>query len=420
MGPGGIAVLPAAPTRARSRGMSYEYRQDSDFFYLTGFGEPEAVAVLIPQRPRGEFILFCRERDRERELWDGARAGPAGAVADYAADDAFPIEDIEEILPGLLERGERVYYSMGAFPEFDRRLLGWMGQPHPKRRGASCAPDELVALDPLLHEMRLFKSRSEIDLMQRSARLAAAAHRRAMTVCEPGMREYELEAEFRHEFTRHGAQCSYPPIVAAGANACILHYTDNRAVLRDGDLVLIDAGCEYRMYASDVTRTFPVNGRFSEPQRALYDIVYAANAAAVEKVRPGNHWNDPHDAAVREITRGLRDLGILKGRLADLLKADACRSYFMHKTGHWLGMDVHDVGDYKVAQQWRMLEPGMVMTVEPGIYISPHADGVAPRWKGIGIRLEDDVHLSRTGPRVLTAELPSSAEEIEAFMDRVH
>jgi len=419
MGPGGIAVLPAAPERLRSRNMTYAYRQDSDFFYITGFREPEAVAVLIPGRRQGEFLMFCRERDKARELWDGVRAGPEEVVAEYAADDAFPMDDIEEILPGLLEQSERVYYSMGVFTEFDQRLLGWMNQLH-LRRQSGHAPDELIALDHLLHEMRLFKSRREVGVMKRAARIAAAGHRRAMTVCRPGMKEYELEAEFRHEFARHGAECSYAPIVAAGANACILHYTDNNDVLSDGDLILIDAGCEYELYASDVTRTFPINGRFSAPQRALYDIVYRANAAAVEKVQPGNHWNDPHDAAVKEITRGLRDLGILKGRLPSLIKSEAYRPYFMHKTGHWLGIDVHDVGDYRVAEQPRLLEPGMVMTVEPGIYIPPNVRGIPKRWKGIGIRLEDDVHLSRTGPEVLSDQLPSSAEEIEAFMERTH
>jgi len=419
IGPGGIAVLPAAPERIRSRRMHYDYRQDSDFFYVTGFEEASAVAVLMPGRQQGEFLMFCRERDDEGELWDGPRAGPEGAVKNYAADDAFPIDDIDEILPGLLEQSERVYYSIGVFGEFDQRLLGWMNVLH-SRRQSGRAPEELVALDHLLHEMRLFKSRRDVAAMKRSARIAVAAHRRAMSVCEPGMMEYELEAEFRHEFTSHGTGCSYSPIVAGGANACVLHYRANNAVLNDGDLVLIDAGCEYELYASDVTRTFPVNGQFTEPQRALYEVVYAANQAAIEKVQPGNHWNDPHDAAVREITRGLRDVGILKGPLPSLLKAGACRPYFMHKTGHWLGMDVHDVGDYKVAGQWRFLEPGMVMTIEPGIYIAPDAKGVAKRWRGIGIRIEDDVHLTKKGPQVLTAGLPATVEDIEQLMEQGH
>ncbi len=415
IGSGGIAVLPAAPERTRSRDTLYSYRPDSDFFYVTGFEEPEAVAVLIPGRPRGEFIVFCRERNRDKELWDGPREGPEGLVAEYGADDAFPISDIDEILPGLLERSERVYYSMGVSSEFDYRLLGWMHALHAKRQ-SSHAPDELVDMDHLLHEMRLFKSRREVSVMKRSARIAVEAHRRALRACTPGMYEYELEAEFRYEFARHGAECSYEPIVASGHNACVLHYHANKSVLNDGDLVLIDAGCEVEYYASDVTRTFPVNGEFSAPQRDLYEIVYAANLAATEKARPGNHWNDPHDAAVKEITRGLRDLGILSGRLPSLLKTGAYRPFFMHKTGHWIGMDVHDVGDYKVAEQWRLLEPGMVTTIEPGIYIAPNAKGVSKRWRGIGIRLEDDVHVSKDGPVVLTAGLPLQADEIEQLM----
>ncbi len=415
IGSGGIAVLPAAPERTRSRDTLYSYRPDSDFFYITGFEEPEAVAVLIPGRPHGEFLVFCRERDREKEMWDGPRAGPEGLVDRYGADDAFPIDDIEEILPGLLERSERVYYSMRMFGEFDQRLLGWMHALHARRQRGH-APDELVDLGHLLHEMRLFKSRREVSVMKRSARIAVEAHRQAIRACRPGMYEYELEAEYRYAFARHGAQCSYEPIVAAGSNACVLHYHANDSVLNDGDLVLIDAGCELECYASDVTRTFPVNGEFSKPQRDLYEIVYAANQAATDKLRPGNHWNDPHDAAVKVVTRGLRDLGILRGRLPALIKTGAYRPYFVHKTGHWLGMDVHDVGDYKVAEQWRLLEPGMVTTIEPGVYIAPDAKGVAKRWRGIGIRLEDDVHLSKDGPQVLTEDLPLLADEIEQLM----
>ncbi|HSG63699.1 MAG TPA: aminopeptidase P N-terminal domain-containing protein, partial [Gammaproteobacteria bacterium] len=369
IGRDGVAVLPAAPERTRSRDTLYSYRPDSDFFYVTGFEEPEAVAVLVPGREQGQFILFCRERDPVRELWDGRRAGPEGAVADYGADDAFPIGDIEDILPGLLERSERVYYSMGVSAEFDQRLLGWMQTLHARRQRGH-APNELIDLGHILHEMRLFKSRRELSAMRRAARIAVGAHERAMRLCRPGLYEYQLEAEFLHEFARHGARCSYDPIVASGANACVLHYRDNRALLEDGDLVLIDAGCESELYASDITRTFPINGRFSEPQREIYEIVHAANVAAVSQARPGNHWNDPHDAAVKVITRGLRDLGILKGRLPSLIKDEAHRPFFMHKTGHWLGMDVHDVGDYKVGDEWRFLEPGMVMTVEPGIYIT--------------------------------------------------
>ena len=414
IGANGIAVLAAAPERVRSRDTLFMYRPDSDFYYLTGFPEPEAVAVLIPGRPQGEFLIFCRERNPERELWDGPRAGPEGAVANFGADDAFPITDLDDILPGLLERSDRVYYSLGAH-EFDQRLLTFIQALNSKRQ-SSHAPSELVALDHVLHEMRLFKSRAEASAMRRSAKVAVAAHARAMRAARPGMIEYELEAEFLHEFRRHGADCSYPPIVAAGANACVLHYRANDAELRDGDLVLIDAGCELDLYASDVTRTFPVNGRFSKPQRELYDVVLAANRAATKAAKAGNHWNEPHDAAVAEVTRGLKDLGLLQGRVHHLIKTQAYKQFFMHRTGHWLGLDVHDVGDYKVADQWRLLEPGMVMTIEPGIYVAASNKDVAKRWRGIGIRIEDDVHVTRDGPDVLTAGLPASVEEIEALM----
>jgi Xaa-Pro aminopeptidase len=417
IGPHGIAVIVASPERVRSRDTLFDYRPDSDFYYLTDFEEPEAIAVLAPGRPQGEFLLFCRERNPERELWDGPRAGPEGAVAEYGADDAFPITDVDDIQPGLIEPRDRVYYSIGASAEdFDQRLLGWIRRLNTRRQSGH-APSEIVSLGHVLHEMRLFKSRAEASVMRKAARIAVEAHARAMQACRPGMREFELEAEFLHEFRRHGAQCSYPPIVAAGANSCVLHYRANDAELVDGQLVLIDAGCEYEMYASDVTRTFPVNGRFSAPQRELYDVVLAANEAATAAAQPGNHWNDPHDAAVRVITKGLRKLGLLHGRPQALVKSQAYRQFFMHRTGHWLGIDVHDVGDYKVADQWRLLEPGMVMTIEPGIYVAPETKSVDKRWRGIGIRIEDDVLVTADGPEVLTRDLPTTAADIERHMN---
>jgi len=415
IGPGGIAVLPTAAEKVRSRDTLFDYRPDSDFFYLTGFAEPESVAVLIPGRAQGEFLVFCRDHDSERELWDGKRLGPEGAVEALDCNDAFPVADLDEILPGLLEQSERVYYSMGISPEFDRRLLSWINNLNARRQSGH-APSEIVALDHLLHEMRLFKSRAETALMSKAAKIAVAAHRRAMQVCQPGMLEYELEAEFLHEFHRQGARCSYLPIIAAGGNACILHYRPNGTVLEDGELVLIDAGCEYEMYASDITRTFPVNGRFSEPQRELYEIVLEANQVATAMAIPGNHWDDPHGAAVKVVTRGLRSLGLLSGRLPSLIKDGAYKKYFMHRTGHWLGIDVHDVGDYKVDEQWRLLEPGMSMTIEPGIYVAANARGRAKRWRATGIRIEDDVVVTRKEPRVLTKGLPTTVDEIESLM----
>ncbi len=416
IGKGGIAILPAAPTRVRNRDVEYAYRQDSDFYYLTGFPEPEAVAVLMPGRPHGEYVLFCRDRDPERETWDGRRAGPEGAVRDHGADDAFPVADIDDILPGMLEHSERVYYTMGLNAEFDQRLLGWVNQLRAAAKTGVNTPTEFVALDHLLHDMRLFKSRSEIAAMRKAAQIAAAAHVRAMRACRPGMMEYEVEAEFLHEFRRHDATTSYHPIVGGGANGCILHYVENRDRLKEGELLLIDAGCEYDYYASDITRTFPVAGRFSAEQRALYEVVLEAQLAAIGKVRPGNHWDDPHDAAVRVLTRGLVRLGLLKGRVPTLIKNGDYRRFYMHRTGHWLGMDVHDVGDYKVGDEWRILEPGMVLTVEPGLYIPPGTRGVAKKWWGIGIRIEDDVLVTAEGAEVLSADAPKDPDEIERLM----
>jgi Xaa-Pro aminopeptidase len=417
VGDGGIAVLPSAPVRLRSRDVEHRYRQDSDFYYLTGFPEPHAVAVLAPGRDSGEFILFCRDRDREKERWDGSRAGPDGAVAGYGADDAFPIDDIDDILPGMLEARSRVYYTMGIYPDFDRRVTEWIKSLRSRGAAGIHAPQEFVALDHLLHDMRLYKSRTEVSAMRRAAKIAVSAHTRAIGGVRPGMFEYEVEAEYLHEFRRHDAIMSYNPIVGGGANSCTLHYVDNNAELKGGDLLLIDAGCEYDYYASDVTRTVPVNGRFSPEQRAIYEIVLEAQGAAIGKTREGNHWNEPHDEAVRVITRGLRKLGLLEGSVPKLIKSGAYRQFFMHRTGHWLGMDVHDVGDYKVGDEWRLLEAGMVTTVEPGIYIAGK-NKVPARWRNIGIRIEDDVAVTRDGPDVLTRGLASDPDEIEALMVR--
>jgi len=416
MGKGAIAILPAAPVRTRNNDVEYFYRPDSDFYYLTGFAEPEAVAALIPGRPQGEFVLFVRDRDPAREAWDGARAGPDGAVRRFGADDAFPVSDIDEILPGLLERCARVYYTMGAHPEFDKRVIGWVNRLRSQAKQGTHTPHEFVALDHPLHEMRLFKSRGELASMRKAAQIACAAHRRAAAAARPGRMEYEVMAEILHEFHRRRADISYHPIVGSGPNACVLHYRENDRQMRDGELLLIDAGCEYQYYASDITRTLPVGGRYRPRQRAVYEIVLEANCAATERVRAGNHWNDPHDAAVKVITRGLVKLGLLKGSVPQLVKDGAYRRFFMHRTGHWLGMDVHDVGEYKIGEQWRMLEPGMVTTIEPGIYIAPGSKGVRKEWWGIGVRIEDDVVVTSGKPEVLTEAMPRDADEIERLM----
>lgn len=415
MGTGGIAILPAAPVRTRTRDVEYRFRQDSDFYYLTGFDEPSAVAVLAPGRDNGEYLMFCRERDPERERWDGRRLGPDGTVEHRGADDAFPIDDIDDILPGIIESCERVYYTMGLYPDFDSRIADWINSLRSKMNRGVHTPQEFVALDHLLHDMRLYKSRAEISAMRKSAKVAVSAHKRAMKATRPGMYEYEIEAEFIHEFRKHDARYSYSPIVGGGVNACTLHYVDNSALLEDGDLLLIDAGCELDYYASDITRTFPVNGRFTPEQRAVYEIVLEAQLAAIDKTRDGNHWNDPHDAAVKVITRGLKKLGLLDGTLPKLIRDEAYREFYMHRTGHWIGMDVHDVGDYKVGDEWRLLEAGMVTTVEPGIYIGGGRK-IPKRWRNIGIRIEDDVAVTRNGPDVLTKGLVKDPDDIESLM----
>mgnify|MGYP002639291454 FL=1 len=416
IGKDNIAIVSSSREQTRNRDVDYPFRQDSDFLYLTGFNEPDAVLVLVPGRKHGEYILFCRENDPLQETWHGRRAGQQGAIETYAADDSFPISDMDDILPGLLEGRQKVFQIMGRYPEFDQKLMGWVNQIKQQSRSGAHVPYEFVSLDHLLHDMRLYKSRAEIALMKKAAKISVTAHKRAMQQCQPGKFEYSIEAEYNYEFSLHNAQHAYPPIVGSGDNGCILHYTENTDQLKDGDLLLIDAGCEVQGYASDITRTFPVNGQYSPAQRDIYQIVLQAQSAAINKVKPGNHWNDPHNAAVRVITKGLLDLKILKGTLSKLIKEEAYKRFYMHRTGHWLGLDVHDVGDYKVGDQWRLLEPGMVLTVEPGIYIPANSKGVHRKWWDIGIRIEDDILVTKDGHEVLSAGLPSTIDEIEALM----
>ena len=416
IGDDAICIVPAATERLRNNDSHYPYRQDSDFQYLTGFPEPEAVLALIPGREHGETILFCRERDREREAWDGARAGAEGAVQEFAMDDAFPIGDIDDILPGMIEGRSRVYYHFGRDAEFDVKLIGWVNRVRGQIRQGARAPHEFVALGHILHDLRLYKTRDELRVMRKAAKIAAEAHVRAMRTTQPGMNEHEIEAELLHTFRRRGAVASYEPIVGGGVNGCVLHYRANNAPLRDGDLLLVDAGAEVECYASDITRTYPVNGRYSPAQRALYDIVLAAQRAAIVEVRSGRPFIAYHDAAVRVITAGLIKLGLLKGSVDKNIHEQTYRRFYMHKTGHWLGLDVHDVGDYRIDGEYRELEPGMVVTVEPGIYIAADAKNVAVQWRGIGIRIEDDVVVTRGEPEIITAAVPSDPDEIEALM----
>ena len=411
-----IAILPAAPERIRNNDAHYPYRQDSDFHYLTGLDEPHAVLALVPGRKAGEVILFCRERDTERERWDGPRLGPERAVDQLALDDAFPIDDIDDILPGMIEGRERVYYHFGREIEFDQKLIGWVNRVRAQMRQGARPPHEFVALSHILHDLRLFKSRSELRVMAKSAQIAADAHLRAMRATRPGSSEALIAAELIHAFHTNHAVPSYEPIVGGGANACVLHYRANNAPLRDGDLLLVDAGAEFQCYASDITRTWPVNGRYSAPQRALYELVLEAQYRAIDEARPGQPFTAMHDAAVRTLTRGLIRLGLLEGSLDTNLKTGAYKRFYMHKTGHWLGLDVHDVGDYRVDDEPRVLEPGMVVTVEPGLYIAPDETGIDAKWKGIGIRIEDDVVIAATGPDVLSHGVPKEPDAIEAIL----
>ncbi|KIQ25965.1 aminopeptidase P N-terminal domain-containing protein [Xanthomonas campestris] len=411
-----ILILPAAPERVRSHDTHYPYRQDSDFWYLSGFPEPEAVLVLVPGRKHGETILFCRERDAEREAWDGPRAGQEGAVAQYGMDDAYPIDDVDEILPGLLEGRSRVYYHFGRDVDFDLKLIGWLKRVREQVRHGAQPPHEFLELGHLLHEQRLFKSRDEIALMQQAADISVRAHRAAMRLARPGVHEYQLQAEIEREFRAADAWPAYGSIVGTGSNACVLHYRANNARSRDGELVLVDAGAEYRGYAADITRTFPVNGRFSAAQRALHDLVGAAQAAALAQAQPGIAYEAGHLAAVQTLTEGLLRMGLLKGTLERNLAEGHYKRFYRHKTGHWLGLDVHDVGEYRLAGESRLLEPGMVFTIEPGLYVSADDTSVDAKWRGIGIRTEDNVLITADGHRVLTDALARSADEIEAEM----
>ncbi len=417
VGKDNIALIASASHHTRNRDVEFPFRQDSDFYYLTGFSEAHSLAVFIPGREQGEYILFCQEFDEKKALWEGAYAGLEGATAHYDADDSFPIDDMGDILPGMLENKHKVFYPMGKDGDLDHQILEWINHLKKQSRNGVNAPGELVSLEHILHEMRLFKSTAELKLMRRAAEVSCQAHTRAMQNCTPGMYEYQMESEIVHEFMQQGLRAvAYPSIVAGGKNACVLHYVENKDKLKKGDLLLIDAGVECDHYASDITRTFPISGKFSVAQKKLYQLVLDAQYAALEQIKPGNPWNKAHDASVEVITKGLVELGLLKGRISKLIKDEKYKQFYMHRIGHWLGMDVHDVGDYKLNDEWRLLEPGMVLTVEPGIYIPKNCTKVDAKWRGIGIRIEDDVLVTQQGHEVLTQSLVKEIDEIENLM----
>lgn len=415
----GIAIVPTAPERIRNRDAHYPYRYDSYFYYLTGFREPEAVLVLAGGTTP-QSILFCREKNVEREIWDGHRHGPAAAREIFALDAAHAIDELDARMPDLLADRPAVHVHLGADAAWDTRVLGWINAVRGRARSGVAAPQDISDVHVLLDDMRLCKDEHELALMRRAGEISGNAHRLAMQAARPGTTEYEIEAVLQHEFRRCGAQApAYTPIVAGGANACVLHYVENSAPLADGDLLLIDAGCELDGYASDITRTFPVNGRYSGPQRAVYELVLAAQAAAIAAVRPGAHWNDPHDSAVRVLAQGFIDLGLLQGTLDAVLEQESYRQFYMHRTGHWLGLDVHDAGEYKVGGAWRELRPGMVLTVEPGCYVRP-GPGVPETFAHIGVRIEDDALVTADGCEILSRSAPKSVSDIEALMRDRH
>ncbi|OTG75383.1 Xaa-Pro aminopeptidase [Acinetobacter sp. ANC 4169] len=419
MGPHSIAIIATSPVAMRNRDADYKFRADSSFFYLTGFAEPEAVAVIETFESIDEgytYSLFCRERDREMEIWHGYRAGVDGAVDDYEADEAYAIDLLdEEIIEKLFDK-QKLFYRIGQQADFDARVAKWLTQANGESRKGTSAPAHVIQLDRILDEMRLHKSEKEIKLMQLASNISAEAHTRAMQTVKPGMMEYALEAELNYVFGKNGCLPSYNSIVGGGKNGCILHYVENDQELKDGDLVLIDAACEYQLYASDITRTFPVNGKFSPEQRALYNVVLDSQIAAIDAVRIGNSYKEPHNVAVRILVQGLLDLGIMQGDLEEIIEKETFRQFYMHGTGHWLGMDVHDVGSYKQDGEWRAYEDGMVVTVEPGLYIAPDDETVDAKWRGIGIRIEDDVVATENGPLVLTKNVVKTVADIEALM----
>ena len=408
-------IVASSPVKSRISDTDYLYRQDSNFYYLSGYEEPESILLIRPYAKKDNFIIFCRDRDPLKEQWDGFRSGQTGAVQDFGADKSLSISSVDSLMPELLEGTKNIYYSMSSPCGLDQRINTWLDQIRLNTRAGAEPPQNLLSLDSVIHEMRLLKSDEEIEVMKQAAEITTEAHIRAMKAVKPGMFEYQLEAEYLYAFNKNGARApAYNSIVGGGNNACILHYVENNSELKDGDVVLVDAGCEYKYYASDVTRTFPVNGSFTEEQKQIYSVVLEAHKQSMDQLKPGNKWNLAHEKSVEVIVEGLIDLGIIKSSKQEAIDTGEYSKYYMHRIGHWLGMDVHDVGSYKRDGDWRDLEPGMVMTIEPGIYILNSLEGVEDKWKGIGVRIEDDVLVTKKGFEVLTPDIPRSIEEVES------
>tara|TARA_Y100001934_G_scaffold174960_1_gene207237 strand:- start:341 stop:1654 length:1314 start_codon:yes stop_codon:yes gene_type:complete len=408
-------IVASSPVKSRISDTDYLYRQDSNFYYLSGYEEPESILLIRPYAKKDNFIIFCRDRDPLKEQWDGFRSGQTGAVQDFGADKSLSISSVDSLMPELLEGAKNIYYSMSSPCGLDQRINTWVDQIRLNTRAGAEPPQNLLSLDSVIHEMRLLKSDEEIEVMKQAAEITTEAHIRAMKAVKPGMFEYQLEAEYLYAFNKNGARApAYNSIVGGGNNACILHYVENNSELKDGDVVLVDAGCEYKYYASDVTRTFPVNGSFTEEQKQIYSVVLEAHKQSMGQLKPGNKWNLAHEKSVEVIVEGLIDLGIIKSSKKEAIDTGEYSKYYMHRIGHWLGMDVHDVGSYKQDGDWRDLEPGMVMTIEPGIYILDSLEGVEDKWKGIGVRIEDDVLVTKKGFEVLTPDIPRSIEEVES------
>ena len=417
IGKDGIAILPTAPYKNRSRDTYYPYRPDSDFFYFTGFSEPDALMILAPGRPEGEFILLVRPKDPLKEIWDGHMEGLIGAKRNFGANQSYKIEDLIKVLAEVFPNRQKIFYTLGNQNDYDKKVIDTFNQVKANQRRGGVVPTEVVSLEPLIHDMRLVKSREEISRMKESARISVEAHYKVMDECKDGVYEYQIQASINHQFGQYGAVPAYDSIVASGHNACTLHYIDNKDILKSGDLLLTDAGCEHQMYAADITRTVPVSGTFNEEQKAIYSIVLDTQKKAIESVKPGQTFENIQNDAITNITKGLRKLGLLSGSLQSLIKNEAYKDFYMHGIGHWLGMDVHDVGSYMSdAGKSKKFVPGMVLTIEPGIYISKKNKKVQKSWRGIGVRIEDDVLVTKKGCEVLTGKLSKEINEIEQRM----